>query len=91
MPETIEHTDTQSAGPDGSANEVRAARWTRTHTISALILLSLTPGGVIALFRDQWLELPAGVKAAVYLTSAIFLVAACSLIINGGAKRPEDS
>jgi hypothetical protein len=91
MPEAIEHTEPQSAGPDPSAEEIRTTRWTRTHTIWTLIFLSLLPGVVIALFRAQWLELPAGVKAAVYLTSAILVVAAYSLIINGGAKGPEDS
>jgi undecaprenyl pyrophosphate phosphatase UppP len=64
------------------AVHVRRTRWTRTHTIWALILLSLMPGVVIALFRDQWLELPAGMKGAVYLVSTILIVAACSLIIT---------
>lgn len=90
MPETIERTEPQDAASDPSG-DVRRPRWTRTHTIWALILLSLVPGGVIALFRDQWLGMPAGVKGAVYLTSAILIVAACSLILTGGGKHPEDS
>jgi hypothetical protein len=91
MPEPIERTEPQSVEPDPSAGEVQRRRWTRNHTIWALILLSLSPGGVIALFRDQWLELPAGVQGAVYLTSAILIVAACSLILTGGDKHTEDS
>jgi hypothetical protein len=47
--------------------------------------------GVIALFRDQWLELPRGEGRAVYLTSAILIVAACSLILTAGDKHSEDS
>jgi hypothetical protein len=68
---------------------MRTTRWTRTHTIWALIVVSLLPGFIIALFRAHWLELPAGVKGAVYLTSAILIVAACSLILTGGGKQSE--
>lgn len=69
----------------------RHARWTRTHTIWALIVLSLIPGVVVALFQQHWLELPAGVRGAIYLTSAILIVAACSLILMGGEKPAEKS
>jgi hypothetical protein len=69
----------------------RSTRWTRTHTIWALIFLSLIPGVVVAAFRDQWLGLPAGVRAAIYLMSAILIVAACSLILTGGNKHAADS
>jgi hypothetical protein len=74
------------------AGHIHRSRWTRTHTIWALILLSLMPGVVIALFRDQWLELPAGMKGAVYLVSTILIVAACSLIItrrDTECQKPE--
>ena len=91
MPETIQPTETRSVEPDPPADKVRRRRWTRNHTIWALIVLSLIPGVVIALFRDQWLELPAGVKGAVYLTSAILIVAACSLILTGGDKHSKES
>jgi hypothetical protein len=81
MPEMIEQ----------SAAEVRPRQWTRTHTIWALIVLSLVPGVVIALFRDHWLEMPAGVKAAVYLTSAMLIIAAIGLMMRVGDSSPENS
>jgi hypothetical protein len=67
------------------------SRWTRTHTIWALILLSLSPGVVVAAFQDQWQGLPAGVRAAAYLMSAILIVAACSLILTGGNRHATNS
>lgn len=81
MPETI----------DPSVAEVRPRQWTRTHTIWTLIVLSLVPGVVIALFQDHWLEMPAGVRAAVYLTSATLIVAAIGLMMRVGDSRPENS
>ncbi len=81
MPEMIEQ----------SAAEARPRQWTRTHTIWALIVLSLVPGVVIALFRDHWLEMPAGVKAAVYLTSAMLIIAAIGLMMRVGDSSPENS
>jgi hypothetical protein len=71
--------------------EIRAGRWTRTHTIWTLIVLSLVPGVVIALFRDHWLETPAGVKAAVYLISVLLIIAVVGLIMSRGETRPGDS
>jgi hypothetical protein len=91
MPETIERTESQNAGSAPSNGAVRTFRWTRTHTIWTLIVLSLIPGVVIALFRNHWLEMPAGVKGAVYLTSAILIVAAVSLIMTAGSKNREHS
>ena len=58
----------------------------RTQTIWALIALSLLPGFVIALFRDHWEALPAGVQGATYTVSAILIVAACGLIMTTGRK-----
>jgi hypothetical protein len=86
MSDTMQQTGRETDAP-------RPSRWTRTHTIWTLILLSLMPGVVVALFRDHWQELPAGVRAAVYLMSAILIVAACSLILTGGdrAARPSQS
>jgi hypothetical protein len=68
----------------------RKSGWTRTHTIWLLIVLSLLPGAVIALDRELWTELPAGIRAAAYLASAALIAAACALILRGGDKQ-EDS
>jgi hypothetical protein len=66
-------------------------RWTRTHTIWLLIVISLTPGIAAAIFREGWEQLPAGVRGAAILISASLIVAVFSLIITGGPKRsPED-
>jgi uncharacterized membrane protein len=65
-------------------------RWTRTHTIWLLIVLSLIPGITAAAFRSGWEQLPAGVRGAAILVSAILIVAAVSLILTGGRRRnPE--
>jgi hypothetical protein len=60
----------------------RTSRWSRTHTIWLLMLLSLVPGGVILLDRELWTELPAGLRAAGYLISTVLIVAACALILR---------
>ena len=91
MPETTESTQTLSAATDSSVARVRRNQWTRTHTIWTLMVLSLVPGVVIALFRDQWLEVAAGIKAAVYLTSAMLIVAAIGLMMRADNRSPEDS
>jgi hypothetical protein len=65
-------------------------RWTRTHTIWLLIVLSLTPGFTAAAFREGWEQLPAGVRGATILVSAILIVAAVSLIVTGGEKRKSN-
>lgn len=62
-------------------------RWTRTHTIWLLIVLSLTPGLVAAAFRDGWEQIPAGVRGATIIVSAILVAAAVSLILTGGTRR----
>jgi hypothetical protein len=67
----------------------RRFRWSRIHTIWLLIVLSLIPGVVIALFRDEWMALPAGVRGATYLTSAILIAAACSLILMREENRDD--
>ncbi|HEX5574589.1 MAG TPA: hypothetical protein VFX42_01845 [Gemmatimonadales bacterium] len=89
MTETLERAGAESPASNGPSNEPRRSRWTRTHTIWLLIVLSLIPGVVIALDREQWATLPAGIRAATYLTSAILLAAACSLILLGGAHRDD--
>jgi uncharacterized membrane protein YhiD involved in acid resistance len=68
----------------------RKSGWSQTYTIWLLIVLSLLPGGLIALDRELWTGLPAGVRAATYLTSALLIAAACALILLGG-KKQEDS
>jgi len=60
--------------------------WTQTHTIWLLIALSLLPGGLIALDRELWTELPAGIRAAAYLISALLIAAACALILWGSRQ-----
>jgi uncharacterized membrane protein YhiD involved in acid resistance len=67
----------------------RKRGWTQTHAIWLLMVLSLLPGGVIALDRELWTELPAGVRAAAYLTSAVLIAAACALILRGGSKQED--
>jgi hypothetical protein len=72
-------------------SETTPKRWTRIHTIWLLIVLSLAPGIAAAAFREGWEQLPAGVRGAAILISAMLVVAAVSLIVTGGPKRnPED-
>lgn len=89
MTETLERAEAKQPGSNGPLDEPRRSRWTRTHTIWLLIVLSLVPGVVIALDREQWGALPAGIRAATHLTSAILIAAACSLILTGGAQRDD--
>lgn len=90
MPEALEQTEHESAGSERSADQ-RRFRWTRTHTIWILIAFSLIPGVVVAFFRDQWVLLPAGVRGAIYLTSATLIVAACSLILTRSEQHTDTS
>jgi hypothetical protein len=89
MQETVPVADANSVGPDENTLVQRRNRWSWGHTIWLLMLLSLLPGVVIALDREVWLELPAGVRAAVYLTSALLIVAACGLIMHGSGKQDD--
>jgi hypothetical protein len=59
------------------------------------MVLSLLPGVVIAFDREVWTTLPAGVRGAIYLTSAALIVAACAMIGRSGEshthlERSED-
>jgi hypothetical protein len=65
-------------------------RWTRTHTIWLLIVLSLTPGFTAVAFREGWHLLPAGVRGAAILVSAILIATVFSLIVTGGKDRKPD-
>ena len=69
----------------------RPSRWTRTHLIWILLLLSLSPGLVAAAFRERWELLPPGVHLSVYLLSAVLLVVAVSLIIRSRHPGERDS
>lgn len=88
MSETIQREQRESpSGPDQSPAGVRSARWTRSHVIWILIILSLVPGGAVAVFREGWQQLPAGVRMSAYIISGILIVAACSLILTQGEKH----
>jgi len=92
MPDTLSRAE---APPSGST-EVAAQRrrgWSRAHTTWLLLTLSLLPGVVIALDREAWTTLPAGVRGAVYLLSAALIVAACAMIYWSGdpTAHPEQS
>ena len=73
---------------DRAAQE-RRWRWTRTHTIWTLIVLSLLPGAVVVLFREEWTAMPAGFRGAIYLISAILIVAVFVLIVTAGGSSPR--
>ena len=89
MTETLERSESQTAGSNQTAVAEQRSRWSQTHTIWLLMVLSLIPGVVVAMFREEWATLPAGVRGAAYLASGILITAACSLIVVGGKKRSE--
>jgi hypothetical protein len=72
-------------------SETTPKRWTRIHTIWLLIVLSLAPAIAAAAFREGWEQLPAGVRGAAILISAMLVVAVVSLIITGGPKRNSEN
>jgi hypothetical protein len=82
MPDTLPGVEPETAVSSEPVVAVRP-RWTRTHTIWLLMGLSLLPGAVIAMDREMWTTLPAGVRAAVYLVCAALIVAAVGLIVFG--------
>ena len=86
MPDTLPRAESETAGSTDRPIFERPRRWSRTHTIWLLMILSLLPGVIIALDREAWTTLPAGVRAAVYVTCALLIAAACGLIIRGGEK-----
>jgi SNF family Na+-dependent transporter len=87
MQETLSRADAESVGSPNATEIQRKSRWTRTHTIWLLMILSLLPGAVIALDREAWTELAAGMRAAVYLVSAALIAAACWLILRKEDKQ----
>ena len=90
MTETLERAESLTPGSN-EINETAVAeqrtRWSRTHTIWLLMVLSLIPGVVVAMFREEWAALPAGVRGAAYIASGILITTACCLIVMGGQKR----
>jgi hypothetical protein len=87
--ETLERADEQEVGSNEPTLDRRHPRWSRTHTTWLLMALSLLPGVVAALFREEWTALPTGVRWAAYVASAILISAACSLILMSGGKRSD--
>jgi hypothetical protein len=77
--------------PQSSRHGPRSHRRASIHVVWLLIVLSLIPGGALAVFRDEWQGLPAGVQWAAYLLSAILLAAACSLALGLGDERGSGS
>ena len=80
----------RASGLDQPPEGVRASRWTRTRAIWILIILSLSPGFVAAAFRDQWQQLPPGVRWSAYLFSAMLIGTACSLIFTSDDKQGSE-
>jgi hypothetical protein len=89
MQETLQRAGAEHAGSEVTGGAPRKSRWTRTHTIWLLMSLSLLPGALIALDRELWTQMPAGIRAAAYLVSAVLIAAACGLILWGGDKQEE--
>jgi hypothetical protein len=62
--------------------------WKRSHIIWFLIALSLVPGIVAAVFREDWAALPASVRMTAYVVSGILIVASCSLMLREDPGPP---
>lgn len=62
--------------------------WKRSHIILFLIALSLAPGVVAALFREEWAALAAGVRLTAYVVSGILIAASCSLMLRDDPGPP---
>ena len=89
MSDTIEQPpapNAQQADPPTEA--VRPTGWRRSHTITLLIALSLSPGLAAAIDRDWWHALPPGVRMSAYVLSGVLIVAACSLILARDEAPP---
>ena len=89
MQESLPRADAEGVGSPDTTEVQTRSRWTQTHTIWLLMILSLLPGAVIALERELWTELPAGVRAAIYLISASLIATASWMIIRTGDKHDE--
>jgi hypothetical protein len=62
MEETLPRVEPESTGSNESVSAQRRSRWTQTHTIWLLMVLSLLPGLVVAFDRELWTGLPAGIR-----------------------------
>jgi len=89
MQETLERAESEGTGSSETMVDQPKRRWTQTHTIWLLMVISLLPGAVIALDREFWTMLPAGVRAATYLISAALIATACGLILSSGKSQGE--
>jgi len=90
MTESLQRAEGNTA-PELEAHDeptLRSAGWTRWHTIWTSSSSACFQGVLIAAFRNHWEDLPAGVQLATYLTCAILIAAAVTLII---APRSGDA
>ena len=87
--ETLERADVHDAGSNETTLDQRRPppRWSRARTIWLLMTLSLFPGVVAALFREEWAAAPAGVRWTAYGASAVLILVACFLIMKGEDQR----
>ena len=85
--ETLERADIQDAGSKEPSLEQRSPRWNRTRTIWLLITLSLLPGVVASLFREEWAAAPAGLRWTAYAASVVLILVSCFLIMKGDDRR----
>lgn len=92
MPESMEQGNEKSAPEIESHPEAapRATRWTRAHTVWALIIASLIPGVVIAVYRNHWEDLPTVVQMGTYAFCAILIMIVVGLIIAPHNEDDED-
>ena len=91
--ETLERADVVDAGSKETTLDQRGPRprWSRARTIWLLMTLSLLPGVVAALFREEWAAAPAGMRWTAYGASGILILLACFLITKGDDKRDSRS
>jgi hypothetical protein len=87
MTETLDRAEPESTGSAEPVVAEPRPQWGRTHTIWLLIALSFVPGAMVAMFREEWMALPAQLRAVAYLLSGVLIIAACGLIVMGGEKR----
>ena len=89
MSDTIEQPPAANTeGADHPSDTGRRTGWRRSHTITLLAVLSLTPGLIAAVDRAWWHDLPPGVRMSAYIVSAILIAAACSLILARDDSPP---
>ena len=90
MSEILEQSSTaNSAAEPATATAPEARGWTRAHTITLLIVLSLVPGLVAGAAREWWHTLPATVRIPAYVVSGILIVVSCGLILVREQSPPD--